>query len=159
MFLYSSSRVHHPPSLAALFGLEADAPPSGDRRPLDQFSDRSEDRLQPRVVRADPLLQGVQAPEELLMAGQDAPNLDERPHDGDVDFDGALAPEHAREHGDALFREDEVGSLEVGKFADMLVVSGDPLGDPFAIKDIAVWMTMIGGQTEYCADGQAAYCP
>jgi predicted amidohydrolase YtcJ len=59
----------------------------------------------------------------------------------------------------ALFREDEVGSLEVGKFADMLVLSGDPLGDPLAIKDIAVWMTMIGGQTEYCADGQAAYCP
>ena len=59
----------------------------------------------------------------------------------------------------ALHMEDEVGSLEVGKFADMLVISGNPLEDPYAIKDIEVWMTMIGGEVEYCAAPDTSLCP
>jgi predicted amidohydrolase YtcJ len=52
----------------------------------------------------------------------------------------------------ALFREDEVGSLEAGKFADMIVLSGDPsTAPPNDSKDVEVWMTMIGGEVEFCS--------
>jgi len=30
---------------------------------------------------------------------------------------------------------------------------------PDALKDVQVWMTMVGGQVEYCAPGHAALCP
>ncbi|MBC7810728.1 MAG: amidohydrolase family protein [Burkholderiales bacterium] len=60
----------------------------------------------------------------------------------------------------ALFRDEEVGSLEVGKYADLLVVSDNPLAvEPESIKDIEVWLTMIGGQTEYCMPGRGEFCP
>lgn len=60
----------------------------------------------------------------------------------------------------AIFREQEVGSLRAGKLADLIILSGNPLTvDPDAIKDIEVWMTMVGGQVEYCAPGQKALCP
>jgi len=60
----------------------------------------------------------------------------------------------------ALFREQEVGSLKAGKFADVIILSDSPLAvDPEQIKDIEVWMTMIGGQVEYCASGQESFCP
>jgi predicted amidohydrolase YtcJ len=59
-----------------------------------------------------------------------------------------------------LFREDEVGSLEPGKLADVIVLSANPLDVELDdLKDISVWMTMIGGETEYCAQGFEAYCP
>jgi predicted amidohydrolase YtcJ len=58
----------------------------------------------------------------------------------------------------ALFREDEVGSLAPGKFADLLILSGNPLDDPDAIKDIEIWVTMVGGQVEYCAAPDPALC-
>ncbi len=39
-----------------------------------------------------------------------------------------------------------VGSVEVGKWADFAVLEDDPLGvDPKALKDIAVWGTVLGG--------------
>jgi predicted amidohydrolase YtcJ len=60
----------------------------------------------------------------------------------------------------ALFRDEEVGSLRKGKLADLIVLSGNPLAvDPDAIKDIEVWVTMVGGRVEYCAPGQEALCP
>lgn len=60
----------------------------------------------------------------------------------------------------ALFRDEEVGSLRTGKLADLIILSGNPLGvAPEAIKDIEVWMTMVGGQVEYWAPGQEALCP
>jgi predicted amidohydrolase YtcJ len=60
----------------------------------------------------------------------------------------------------ALFRDDEVGSLRPGKYADVIILSADPLSaDPEAIKDIQVLMTMVGGNVEYCATGQEALCP
>jgi predicted amidohydrolase YtcJ len=60
----------------------------------------------------------------------------------------------------ALFREDEVGSLEPGKFADLILLSEDPTEvDAFAIKEIQVEMTMIDGHTQYCMAGSEALCP
>ena len=39
-----------------------------------------------------------------------------------------------------------IGSLEVGKLADMTVLEDDPFAvDPMSIRDIAVWGTVIGG--------------
>lgn len=60
----------------------------------------------------------------------------------------------------ALFRDEEVGSLEAGKFADLIVLSGDPTAiDPLDIKELKVWMTMVGGEVEWCAPGHEALCP
>lgn len=59
----------------------------------------------------------------------------------------------------ALFRENEVGSLAPGKFADLLILSGNPYDDPYAIKDIEVWLTMVGGKTEYCSAPDTSLCP
>lgn len=60
----------------------------------------------------------------------------------------------------ALFREEEVGSLEVSKFADLIVLSQDPtVVAANDIKDIEVWMTMVAGKVEYCAEGHADVCP
>ncbi len=59
-----------------------------------------------------------------------------------------------------LFREEEVGGLVAGKLADLIVLSNNPLAvDPSTIKDIAVWMTMVGGKAEYCAAGRETLCP
>lgn len=58
-----------------------------------------------------------------------------------------------------LFREDEVGSLEPGKLADLIVLSGNPLDNPDGIKDLSVLVTVVGGKTEYCAAGQEVLCP
>jgi predicted amidohydrolase YtcJ len=39
-----------------------------------------------------------------------------------------------------------VGSLEVGKYADMTVLDDDPYTvDPMTIRDINVWGTVLGG--------------
>ena len=60
----------------------------------------------------------------------------------------------------ALDRDSEVGSLKVGKYADLVVLSANPLAvQPQAIKDIQVRMTIVGGKVEYCAAGQEAVCP
>jgi predicted amidohydrolase YtcJ len=58
-----------------------------------------------------------------------------------------------------LFREDEVGSLEPGKLADLIILSDNPLDvKPEELKDIEVWMTMVGGEVMYCATGHESYC-
>jgi hypothetical protein len=60
----------------------------------------------------------------------------------------------------ALFMDDEVGSLEAGKLADLIILSADPLHtETDAVKDIQNLMTMIGGKVEYCAAGSEALCP
>jgi hypothetical protein len=60
----------------------------------------------------------------------------------------------------ALFREDEVGSLEPGKYADLIVLSHNPLAVPAeTLLEAAVWLTMVGGHTAFCATGQEGICP
>jgi predicted amidohydrolase YtcJ len=60
----------------------------------------------------------------------------------------------------ALFREDEVGSLEPGKYADLVLLSGNPLAiAPEKIPEMNVHMTMVGGQSVFCAAGQEMLCP
>ena len=60
----------------------------------------------------------------------------------------------------ALFRETEVGSLKAGKFADLLIISDDPTAiNPNDLINLQVWMTMVGGKVEFCADEHASLCP
>jgi predicted amidohydrolase YtcJ len=60
----------------------------------------------------------------------------------------------------ALFREDEIGSLAIVKLADLVVVSGNPLEvEPDDLPEIEVLMTMVGGETVYCATGEESLCP
>jgi predicted amidohydrolase YtcJ len=58
-----------------------------------------------------------------------------------------------------LFREDEIGSLEPGKLADLIVLSDNPLDNPDGIKDLSVLVTVVDGKTEYCAAGEESLCP
>lgn len=44
-----------------------------------------------------------------------------------------------------VFQEDNRGSIEPGKFADLVVLSGDPLADPDALRALVVEKTLIGG--------------
>lgn len=48
-----------------------------------------------------------------------------------------------------IFREDKIGSIEVGKHADMIVLSADPLENPLEIRNIKVDKTIIDGKTVY----------
>lgn len=59
----------------------------------------------------------------------------------------------------ALFREAEVGSLEPGKLADLIVLTANPLEiAPDELWEIEVLMTIIGGDVVYCRAGQEALC-
>ena len=50
----------------------------------------------------------------------------------------------------AVKQEDYIGSLEVGKYADLIVIDDDPLTtNPDNIKDINVLLTMIDGKIEF----------
>lgn len=48
-----------------------------------------------------------------------------------------------------VFQDDNRGSLELGKWADLVILSGDPLRDPMAIRDIEVLETVVGGRSIY----------
>ena len=47
-----------------------------------------------------------------------------------------------------VFQEDNIGSLESGKLADMIVLDGDPLTAE-DVRDIQVVETIVGGRTIY----------
>ena len=60
----------------------------------------------------------------------------------------------------ALDRDQEVGSLVPGKFADLVILSGDPLTmPPESLRALGVIMTMVGGEVVYCSIGMEALCP
>ncbi len=60
----------------------------------------------------------------------------------------------------AVSMEDYIGSLRPGKYADLIILSGNPLSvDPDTLKDLEVWMTMVSGNVEYCAEGHETFCP
>jgi predicted amidohydrolase YtcJ len=48
-----------------------------------------------------------------------------------------------------VFQDDNRGSLEPGKYADLVVLSGSPLDNPMAMRDLEVERTVIGGVTVY----------
>lgn len=51
----------------------------------------------------------------------------------------------------ALARDEEVGTLAPGKYADLIILSGNPLQvDPETFPQIDVWLTMVGGRVEFC---------
>ena len=48
-----------------------------------------------------------------------------------------------------LYMDDEIGSIEVGKKADFVVLEEDPLAvDPMKLKDIGIWGTVLGGRLQ-----------
>ncbi|MCC7359993.1 MAG: amidohydrolase family protein [Anaerolineales bacterium] len=60
----------------------------------------------------------------------------------------------------ALFRDTEVGSLEAGKYADLIVMSDNPLTVPADdLRRLSVLATMAGGRWEWCNPLNAAVCP
>lgn len=59
----------------------------------------------------------------------------------------------------AVSMEDHIGSLKPGKYADLIMLSDNPLSmHPDALRDLEVWMTMVEGKIEYCAEGQEGFC-
>ncbi len=60
----------------------------------------------------------------------------------------------------ALFMEEKVGSPKPGKFADLIILSDNPLTvDLDSLKDLRVLMTMVGGRVEHCQAANQALCP
>jgi predicted amidohydrolase YtcJ len=60
----------------------------------------------------------------------------------------------------ATFQDPVKGSLTPGKLADLIILSADPLAiEPEELLDTEVWLTMVGGETRYCAPGRGAFCP
>jgi predicted amidohydrolase YtcJ len=52
-----------------------------------------------------------------------------------------------------------IGSLKAGKYADLVVLSANPLSTPVQqLPDLQVVMTVVGGNVEYCASGFQTTC-
>jgi hypothetical protein len=79
--------------------------------------------------------------------------------------DNTLSVEQAlpmmnRESSYALWRDGEVGTLKPGLFADLIILSHNPMSDdPNILLDTYVLMTMVGGKAEWCAPGSETLCP
>ena len=68
-----------------------------------------------------------------------------------VSREAALAA-HTRNNAYSLFREDDLGSLEPGKLADLVVLDRDYMTVPAdEIKDLRSVMTVVGGRNVYSA--------
>jgi hypothetical protein len=58
-----------------------------------------------------------------------------------------------------LFRENEVGSLAPGKYADLIILSENPLTvEAEALKSVYTLVTMVNGQFEYCSPDHPQLC-
>jgi predicted amidohydrolase YtcJ len=77
---------------------------------------------------------------------------------GTITVDEAL---HMMTMGSAYaLGRDEVGSLESGKLADLVVLNQDPTAiDPLQLGSTEAVMTMVGGRVEFCLEGHDAICP
>lgn len=54
----------------------------------------------------------------------------------------------------SVFQEEVLGTLEPGKFADLIILPDSPLKiDPDDLKDLEVLVTMVGGEIEYIKEG------
>ncbi|MEX0863977.1 MAG: amidohydrolase family protein [Acidimicrobiia bacterium] len=59
----------------------------------------------------------------------------------------------------ALDRDEEVGSLEPGKYADLVVLNQNPMNlDPQELGGTEALMTVVGGNVEFCRQGQELLC-
>lgn len=59
----------------------------------------------------------------------------------------------------AAHQEDVIGSLKPGKYADIVILSANPLTTPVEqVPNISVLMTMVGGKVEYCAPNNLGVC-
>jgi len=62
---------------------------------------------------------------------------------------------HTRKNAFFVFQEDNLGAIQPGKLADLLVLDRDYLTIPAEqIKDIKPVMTMVGGRIVYDAEGE-----
>ena len=62
---------------------------------------------------------------------------------------------HTRNNAAFAFREDAIGSLQKGKYADLLVLDRDYMTVPAEqIKDIKPLLTMVNGKVVYEVAGQ-----
>lgn len=60
----------------------------------------------------------------------------------------------------ALFRDEEVGTLRPGKYADLVILSRSPLTeDPETLLDTRILVTLVGGRVEYCSPDAETLCP
>ena len=65
------------------------------------------------------------------------------------DHDRPAAPDHL-EAAWQLMNEDKIGSLEVGKYADMVILDKDPRKvEPTEISDIKILETWLNGKRVY----------
>lgn len=59
----------------------------------------------------------------------------------------------------AAHQEDVIGSLKPGKYADIVILSANPLATPIEdIPNIIVEMTMVGGDVKYCNPNNSSMC-
>lgn len=59
----------------------------------------------------------------------------------------------------AAHQENVLGSIKPGKYADLVILSADPLKSPVEqIPDIQIIMTMVGGKVKYCLPGWGSVC-
>jgi len=64
---------------------------------------------------------------------------------------------HTRRNAFFLFQEDNLGSIQPGKFADVVVLDRDYLAVPVdQIKDIKSVMTIVGGRVVYDVNAEPA---